>query len=85
MVSGLIQHSEELWMPLEKSFSFFFFCLTIDLLEAPWGCFLPELSQRGRKVWSQERWRSLLGNGEGRARTQCGGRSPDERAVCLLS
>lgn len=25
MVSGLIQHSEELWMPLEKSFSFFFF------------------------------------------------------------
>lgn len=84
MVTGLIQHSEELWMPLEKSF-FFFFRLTIGLPEAPWDRFLPKSSQRGRKAWSQECWRSLLGNGEGRARTQCGGRSPDERAVCFLS
>ena len=46
MVTGLIQHSEEFMdAPGEK----IFFCLTIGLPEAPWGCVPSRIVLEGKE------------------------------------
>lgn len=84
MVTGLIQHSEELWLPLEKVVVFFFFFLPHHRSSrVSWGRFLPESSQRGRKALGPRRLEVPASGKQGREGKDPWGRSPDERAVWL--